>query len=118
MIICQIPAGFAAPSYETAVTLTGSSESGWQLTTKRGMVYGIDGETTVLPYLTRNMVTAEDLTSGTTCLVWPDRNMTDASGNEIIHASKVVIFPGGGSAVQNSSGPASDPALTDKIELR
>ena len=82
------------------------------------MVYGIDGETTVLPYLTRNMVTPEDLTSGTACLVWPDRNMTDASGNEIIHSSKVVIFPGGGSSVQDSSGPASDPVLTDKIELQ
>lgn len=118
MIICQIPAGFAAPSYETAAKLTGNSESGWQLTTNRGMVYGIDSETTVLPYLTRNIVTPEDLTSGTACLVWPDRNMTDASGNEIIHASKVVIFPGGGSANQDSSGPASDPGLTDTAAMR
>lgn len=112
MIICQIPAGFAAPYYETVSGITGNSETGMQLTTKRGLVYGIDGETALLPYLTRNIVMADSLTPGTTCLVWPDRNMTDSDGHEIIHASKIVIFQGG--VIYGNSpagGPASDPAL-------
>lgn len=120
MIICQIPAGFAAPSYETVSKISGDNDTGWRLTTNRGMNYGIDNETALLPYLTRNIVTTDSLTPGTSCLVWPDRNMTDSQGNEIIHASKVVIFAGGGTFGGGaiSSGPASDPSLTEKIELQ
>lgn len=103
MIICGIPADFAAPSYETVKTLTALSDNGqntdWQLTTMRGSTYQINSETVVLPFLTRNLVTAQDLTEGRTFLVW-----SDANGN----ASKIVMFPVGSSA---PSGPASDPLL-------
>lgn len=118
MIICQIPAGFAAPSYETISAATGDSETVRLLTTKRGMVYAIDDETTFLPYLTRNIVTAESLAPGTSCLIWPDRNMEDAGGNEVIHASTVVIFSAQNTDRQDKQGPASDPALTDIITLQ
>lgn len=40
--------------------------------TKNGSEYTISEETRILPYLTRNIVTAEDLESGKKCVIWAD----------------------------------------------
>lgn len=117
LIICQIPADFAAPLYETAAVLTAQNDSTYLLTTARGSRYLIDSTTILLPYLTRNIVTASDLTEGRTCLIWTDGTSALAEdGTPVMKAREIVIF-----APQREtqpSGPASDPELTNKIPLR
>ena len=54
--------------------------------TKNGINYMITAETRLLPYLTRNIVSEEDLTEGTEILIWNEEN-----GNK---AEKIVVFQG------------------------
>lgn len=103
MIICQVPADFAAPIYETVESLTQNSDGTALLSTVRGNQYQIDGNTSFLPYLTRNIVTMQDLTIGRTCLVWKS-GYTDTAG-------KIVIFAPEDGLNGTTSGPASDTAL-------
>lgn len=109
LILCEIPADFAVPSYETVKNLTpaDTQNTAWQVTTLRGSVYKIDGSTILLPYLTRNTVTAQDLIEGRSFLVWSSADGT---------ASKIVMFPPKREDIQ-PAGPASDPQLTGKIAL-
>lgn len=109
LILCQIPADFAVPAYETVKSLTpaGLQSTSWQLTTQRGSTYRIDGTTVLLPYLTRNLVTAQDLTEGRTFLIWSPDAKT---------ASKIVMFAPDREDAK-PTGPASDPLLTGKTEL-
>lgn len=46
----------------------------------------ITAETRLLPYLTRNIVSEEDLTEGTEILIWNEEN-----GNKV---EKIVVFQG------------------------
>lgn len=107
MIVCQVPADFAAPIYETVESLTPNADGTMLLSTVRGNQYTIDGNTAFSPYLTRNIATVADLTVGRSCLVWR-AGYTDT-------ASKVVVFApdssNGGIGGQSAAGPASDPAL-------
>lgn len=116
LILCQIPADFGAPLFETAFRLTALDASSFLLTTVRGNEYIIDGSTVLLPYLTRNMVTAADLTAGRTFLVWTNGITGQSqSGTAQMRAAKIVMFAPARS--EAPSGPASDPELTDKIQL-
>lgn len=56
------------------------------LTAENGINYTITAETRLLPYLTRNIVSEEDLTEGTEILIWNEEN-----GNK---AEKIVVFQG------------------------
>lgn len=117
MIICQIPADYAVPLYETAAALTAQNESTYLLTTARGSKYLIDGSSVLLPYLTRNIVTAQDLTEGRTCLIWSDgTSYLTEDGSPVMKAREIVIFAPSHS--EQPSGPASDPELTNKIQLK
>lgn len=109
LILCGIPADFAVPAYETVKELVpaDSQNTSWQVSTLRGNTYRIDAGTTLLPYLTRNIVTAQDLTAGRTFLVWASADKT---------ASKIVMFPLEREAAK-PAGPASDPELTGRIAL-
>lgn len=110
MIICRIPEDFAAPSFETADSLTWNEDGSAVLKTVRGNEYMIGSSTTLLPYLTRNIVTAADLTRGRTCLVW---SAPQADGQNA--ASKIVIFaPRQAQHGAGATGPASDPELMAK----
>lgn len=110
MIICRIPEDFAAPSFETADSLTWNEDGSAVLKTVRGNEYVIGSSTTLLPYLTRNIVTAADLTRGRTCLVW---SAPQADGQNA--ASKIVIFaPRQAQQGAGVTGPASDPELLAK----
>ena len=102
LILCQIPEGFSAPAYETVQLTafltpeqTGKATTIGQVATLRGNIWAVMEETTLLPYLTRNIVTTDNLTEGTRCLIW----QSDAGtvGNIRI-ADKIVVFPSDSSA--------------------
>lgn len=84
MILCNIPADYKVPEYlkVDSLSLQADGTSG-TLTAVNGSQYTIKSDTQILPYLTRNIVTINDLTKGRTCLLWSD------SQNQ---ATKIVIF--------------------------
>lgn len=77
--------GYDFPAYTKVKELTAASTEGeWILTAENGINYEITSETRLLPYLTRNIVSEEDLTEGTEILVWNGENGTE----------KIVVFQG------------------------
>ena len=84
MIFANVPADFKVPDYVTVksvVTDAASSQS--VLTAMDGTEYTLADDCGIVPYLTRNIVNLQDLTAGTSCLLWEDEN-------EIV--TKVMIF--------------------------
>ncbi len=77
--------GYDFPAYTKVKELTAPNTEGeWILTAENGFNYEITSETRLLPYLTRNIVSEEDLTEGTEILVWNGKN----------GAEKIVVFQG------------------------
>lgn len=78
LILCNIPADYKVPNYISIDTAADNT-----LTASDGTVYTLPDTCQYLPYLTRNLVTKDDLTRYNRCLVWSNYN------NE---ASKIVMF--------------------------
>lgn len=110
LILCQIPADYNVPSFETAANMTQQENGTFLLTTVRGNHYLIDSSTSFLPYLTKNIVTVNDLLKDSTCLIWTAPR--DAQNDtEVREAQRVMIFPS--PELKKPSGPATDPFLTE-----
>ena len=79
--------GYDFPRYTKVKELMAANTEGERiLTAENGINYMITAETRLLPYLTRNIVSEEDLTEGTEILIWNEEN-----GNK---AEKIVVFQG------------------------
>lgn len=87
VILCDIPSDAGFPIYTDVQELKADENGGYILTTIDGTVVTVNDETILMPYLTRNIVCAEDMIPGTTILLWTD--VMDPST-----AGKIVIFPG------------------------
>lgn len=86
MIITDVPEDAAFPTYIKVKSLDkGSADGEFVLTTADGSEYTVTAETRILPYLTRNIVTEEDLTEGTDILLW-------TSADDAAKVEKIVIF--------------------------
>lgn len=89
MIITDVPEDAAFPKYTQVKSLDqGSADGEFVLTTVDGSEYTITAETRLLPYLTKNIVSEEDLTEGTDILVW-------TSADDAAKTEKIVIFQSG-----------------------
>mgnify|MGYP002515721972 FL=1 len=92
VILADVPADFGFPVYGTVQSLVQNpdtadgKEGGYTLTTTDGNTYTVNSSTVLLPYLTRNIVRAEDMAPGTPILLW-------TNGDENCPA-KIVIFQG------------------------
>lgn len=85
LILCNIPADYKVPDYvEVKSVVTDASSSKTVLTGADGTEFEISEDCQFTPYLTRNIVTVDDLTEGVKCLVW--------SGEDNA-ASRIMIFP-------------------------
>ena len=75
----------AVPVYTEIESVKKSAENDDTVYVKAedGVTYTISAETRILPYLTRNIVTADDLESGKKCAIW-----ADAEGK----VSRLVLF--------------------------
>ena len=84
MIFTNLPADAKAPDYvevKSMVTDAGTSKS--VLTAADGTEFTLAEDCNIFPYLTRNIVTLDDLTQGKKCVVWSDDENT---------ASKIMLF--------------------------
>lgn len=64
--------------------VTDAADSKSVLTAEDGGKFKIAADCSILPYLTRNIVTLEDLTQGRTCVIW---------SNDQNAAEKIMAFP-------------------------
>lgn len=72
LLIVDIPADFAVPSYYTVMKVSTATGGGVQVTTDQGNTITIPTTATFFPYLTKNIVSMANLTPGTRFLVWND----------------------------------------------
>lgn len=85
LILANIPEGYKVPDYvEVKSVVTDAASSKTVLTGMDGTEFEIAEDCQFTPYLTRNIVTVDDLTEGVKCLVW--------SGEDNA-ASRIMIFP-------------------------
>lgn len=83
MIIGNIPADYKVPEFVTVQSMTWNEDTSWTLVAANGTTYHIPGDTPIVPYLTRQMVTLESVTEGREVLIW-----SDAENN----GQKLVLF--------------------------
>lgn len=86
LILCNIPADGQVPDYvkiESVSWNTGRTQA--TVKAADGSTYTVWADCQVLPYLTRNIVTVDDLDAGRSCLIW-----TGEDGQ----ASRILLFPG------------------------
>lgn len=83
VIIGKIPADQKAPEYITAVSMTANADGSWTLMSAAGKEYAVSADCRIMPYLTRQIVSLEDVEQGSNLLVWSDDQN---------HAQKLVLF--------------------------
>lgn len=83
MVIVNIPEDSSAPQYAVAAEALKESTGGYVLEATDGRSYTITPDAEVTPFLTRNIVTLEDISEGSRCLLWLDEN-------EVVN--KLVLF--------------------------
>lgn len=85
LFFLHVENGTIAPVYTEiqAVEKNVEAEGSVIVKAENGMSYKVTDETRILPYLTRNIVTIEDLKEGVNCAVW-----ADAAGN----VSRMILF--------------------------
>lgn len=84
VIFANLPADAKAPDYvEVKSMITDAATSKSVLTAADGTEYTLAPDCNIFPYLTRNIVTLDDLTQGRKCVVWADEE------NEAV---KIMVF--------------------------
>lgn len=83
VIIGKIPADAKAPEYLTVTSMTANADGSWKLVSTAGKEYAVAADCRILPYLTRQIVTLEDVEKNSQVLVWSD---------EANQAQKIVLF--------------------------
>ena len=97
VVLCNLPADAGFPIFTDVQEMVSNGNGSYTLTTIDGAVVTVNENTTLLPYLTRNIVRAEDLVPGTTILLWTDAANTSA-------AYQIVMFQNG-----NGYGAVAEP---------
>ena len=95
VIIVNVPEDASAPMYVIAKDVE-KTDDGIIITDQDGVKWRADADTQVSPYLTRNIVTLEDVAVGTRCIVSQDSETT-TSGTEKAegadaYAAKLLLF--------------------------
>ena len=84
VMFANLPADAKAPDYvEVKSMITDASTSQSVLTAADGTQYTLADDCNIFPYLTRNIVTLDDLVEGRKCVVWSDDENT---------AVKIMLF--------------------------
>ena len=84
VIFGNIPADFKVPDYvEVKSVITDASTSQSVFTAADGTEYPLAEDCQIYPYLTKNIVTLDDLTQGRKCVVWSGEDNT---------ASRIMVF--------------------------
>ncbi len=83
VVIVNIPEDYGTPQYAIVEQIEKDEDGGAVVTATDGRSYVISADTQVVPYRTKNIVTLDDIQTGSVCLIW-------LNGEGV--ASKVQIF--------------------------
>lgn len=83
MIICKAPADFKVPEYIRVTDVQKQEDGSLKITGNNGNTYLAPADTTILPYLTRQMVFLDEVAEDRTCLIWSDEDH---------QVNKIVLF--------------------------
>lgn len=83
LILCRIPSDLRIPDYVQVTAMEEQTDGSYLLSGTNGIQYLVPADCEILPYLTRNIVTLQDIQAGSSCLVWSDEKRT---------AQKIVLF--------------------------
>lgn len=72
VIICEVPEDFKAPDYVQVVSMEQAKDDSYVLNASNGETYQVAADCEILPFLTRNIVMLQDVTEGSTVMVWSD----------------------------------------------
>ena len=80
LVLCGIPADFRVPAYVQVREISwNADQTEATLTTTGDDIHTIPAACPISPYLTRNIVTLEDLKAGSICLIWAGDTNTASS---------------------------------------
>lgn len=106
VILCDVPQDAGFPVYSDVEKVTANADGTYLLSLLDGDTVTIDQTTRILPYLTRNIVRVDDLTPGTTVLLWKnEKNMQTAA--------KIVVFQKDDGYMMNEPQAEQGWKLTD-----
>ncbi len=83
LILCKIPGDLRLPDYLQVTAMEEQPDGSYLLSGNNGIQYLVPMDCEILPFLTRNVVTLQDVQVGSSCLIWSDENRT---------AQKIVLF--------------------------
>ena len=83
LILCKIPSDLRIPDYVQVTAMEEQPDGSYLLSGNNGIQYLVPMDCEILPFLTRNVVTLQDVQVGSSCLIWSDENRT---------AQKIVLF--------------------------
>ena len=95
VIIVNVPEDASAPMYVIAQKVE-NTDGGIIITDQDGVKWRADGDTEVMPYLTRNIVTLDDIKEGTRLVLTQDSAVTtsgtEKAGDADAYAAKILVF--------------------------
>lgn len=83
LILCRLPDDLRVPDYVRVTAMEEQTGGSYLLSGDNGIQYLVPGDCEILPFLTRNIVTLQDVVAGSGCLVWSDEQRA---------AQKIVLF--------------------------
>lgn len=83
LILCKIPDDLRVPEQVYVTAMEEQADGSFLLSADNGMQYLVPADCEIMPYLTRNIVTLQDIQAGSSCLVWSDERRT---------AQKILLF--------------------------
>lgn len=86
LILCKIPSDLRIPDYVQVTAMEEQPDGSYLLSGDNGIQYLVPADCEILPYLTRNIVTLQDIQPGSSCLIWSDEKRA---------AQKIVLFADG-----------------------
>ncbi|GMK38518.1 hypothetical protein PCCS19_15720 [Paenibacillus sp. CCS19] len=93
LILAGIPADFAVPTFAEIERVTKGEDGTVVVETNRDEEFTVTADTTLTPYLTKNIITADMLIPGQKVLVWETAAIDGEKASNA--ASKVMVFPYG-----------------------
>lgn len=93
LLVVNVPADYAAPQYVVVSGIERNADNGTiVLTDQEGNRWAASAETsTIEPWLTRNIVSLEDLQEGSHCLIWPGEAV-GLSLPPLYQAKRIILF--------------------------
>ena len=96
ILIVNVPQDASAPMYVVAQQVDAKEDGSIVITDQDGVTWRADADTEVTPYLTRNIVTLEDIHEGTRLVVSQESDTSSSgspeAGEADAYAAKLLVF--------------------------